>query len=207
MLKIKKLVLYIPLVPIGIILVVLLIPFIAPIKVYNTIAGVYLEVHETYAIAVDYTKERIEIPSYSLLRPVTKTLTVGVRNKGQKIVEEIEIPDSITEIDVSSFSGYKKLKKIEGGKNIRIIGESAFVSDNALGEIPYFEELEEIGNDAFCGCNLSYLWLSDTVKKIGDEAFSYNDIKELDADLNNVELGSLVFGDNPFEKNMGEFAI
>ena len=99
------------------------------------------------------------------------------------------------------------MKKIEGGKNIRYIGGNAFVSNQSLSEIPYFEKLEEIGEDAFCECNLSYLRLSDTVQRIGDGVFSYNNIKELDVDLNNVELGSQVFKNNPFQEEMGEFVI
>lgn len=205
--KAKRLIKYIALLVLAVILIILIVPFITPIKVYNPIAGVYLEVHGTYAVAVDYTQEKIIIPSHSLLRPVTKTSTVGVINKGKTIVEELKIPDSITEIGGVSFSGFRKLKKIEGGKNIKNIGGNAFASNHSLSEVSYFEKLEEIGEYAFSDCNLSYLKLPDTVRRIGDCAFQYNKIEKIDADLNNVELGSQVFNNNPFQKKLGEFVI
>lgn len=45
------------------------------------------------------------------------------------------------------------------------------------------------------------------MEKIGEAAFAYNNISNLDVDLNKVELGSKVFNNNPFELGMGEFAI
>lgn len=86
--------------------VALLLPFVVPLKVYNPMAGVYFKVHGTYAVAIDYAKQVVDIPSHFLLRPVTETDTVGVRSKGSQIVEEINIPDTVKKINGGSFSGY-----------------------------------------------------------------------------------------------------
>ena len=190
-----------------IVLILVLLPFAIPIRIYNPIAGVYFELHGTYAVSVDYTKQAVDIPSHFLLRPVTETSTVGVRSKGSQIVEEINIPDTVKKINGGSFSGYNFLKKVAGAKNVEVIGYSAFRSDDYLVEIPVFERIREIEDYAFDSCNLQTIKIPSTLEKIGEAAFAYNNISKLDVDLNKVELGSAVFKDNPFQNEMGEFAI
>ncbi len=205
--KVKKIIKYIPAIIIVLIIGFVLLPFIHPIELYNPYEGIYFKVHGTYAVAVDYDKPIIKIPEKFFFRHVTQTHTKGVSSKGRDIVEEVEIPDTVTMIDVCSFIGYSKLKKVTGGENVIIIRDGAFQSDDLLTEIPYFEKVELIEQNAFTDCSLSNLKLPKTIKEIGDEAFAYNQIEELDADLNNVKLGSQVFRKNPFEKEMGEFVI
>ena len=206
--KVKKIIIYISVIIIVLIIGIVLLPFIHPIEIYSPSQGIYFEVHGTYAVAVDYDKPIIKIPESFLCRPVTETSTKPIlEGKGYDIVEEVEIPDSVTRIGAYSFCGYNKLKKVSGGKNVKNICLSAFQSDELLTEIPYFEKLEVIEHNAFTDCSLKHLKLPKTIKEIGDGAFSYNQIEELDADLNNVTLGIQVFFKNPFEKEMGDFAI
>ena len=206
--KVKKIIKYIPVIIIVFIIGFVLLPFIHPVEIYSPSQGIYFEVHGTYAVAVDYDKPIIKIPEKFLFRSVTETYTKGIsETKGCDIVEEVEIPDSVTRIGAYSFAGYNKLKKVSGGKNVKNICLRAFQSDELLTEIPYFEKLEVIEHNAFTDCSLKHLKLPKTIKEIGDGAFSYNQIDELDADLNNVKLGAQVFRKNPFEKEMGEFAI
>ena len=205
--KVKKIIKYIPAIIIIFILGFVLLPFIHPIEIYDSSQGIYFEVHGTYSVAIDYDKPIIKIPTHFFFRPVEQISTKGVSSKGCDIVEEVEIPDSVTKIDVCAFNGYDSLKKVTGGKNVRYICDSAFQSDNLLAEIPYFENVEVIERNAFTDCCLLYLKLPKTIKEIGDEAFAYNQIEEIDADLNNVKLGAQVFRKNPFEKEMGEFVI
>ena len=205
--KLKKIIKYIPAIIIVLIFGFILLPFIHPIEIYDSSEGIYFEVHGTYAVAVDYDKPIIKIPEKFFFRHVTQTHTKGVSSKGRDIVEEVEIPDTVTMIDVCSFIGYSKLKKVTGGENVIIIRDGAFQSDDLLTEIPYFEKVELIEQNAFTDCSLSYLKLPKTIKEIGDEAFACNNISKLDADLNDVTLGIQVFFHNPFQKQMGEFAI
>ncbi|WP_028235619.1 leucine-rich repeat domain-containing protein [Pseudobutyrivibrio sp. MD2005] len=205
--KVKKIIKYIPAIIIVLIIGFVLLPFIHPIELYNPFEGIYFKVHGTYAVAVDYDKAIIKIPTHFFFRPVEQISTKGVSSKGCDIVEEVEIPDSVTMIDVCSFLGYNKLKKVTGGENVIIIRDRAFLSDDLLTEIPYFEKVELIEEDAFTDCNIRYLKLPQTIKEIDDRAFAYNQIEEIDADLNNVKLGAQVFRKNPFEKEMGEFVI
>ncbi|WP_028235617.1 leucine-rich repeat domain-containing protein [Pseudobutyrivibrio sp. MD2005] len=205
--KVKKIIKYIPVIIIILIVGFVLLPFIHPIEIYSPSQGIYFEVHGTYAVAVDYDKAIIKIPERFLFMPVTETDSKGARCKGCDIVEEIEIPDTVTLINVCSFNGYHKLKRVSGGKNVRTVCNSAFQLDDSLSEIPYFENVELIEEDAFTDCNIRYLKLPQTIKEIDDRAFANNQIEKLDADLNNVKLGAQVFRKNPFEKEMGEFVI
>ena len=206
--KLNKAKKYIPVILLVIIIGFPLVPFIHTIELYNPISGIYFEVHGTYSVAVDYTKPVVKIPERFFFRPVTQTCRKPIsETKGCEVVEEIEIPDTVTKIDVGSFSAYDKLKRVTGGKEVRVICEGAFRSDDILTEVPYFENVEVIEQDAFIDCGIKYLKLPNTIKEIGDEAFAYNEIEELDADLNNVTLGIHVFLKNPFEKEMGDFAI
>ena len=186
----------------------LLLPFIVTIKVYNPYAGVYFKVHGTYAVAVDYSRKNIVIPNRCMFRPVTETGTVGILDeKGSDVVESVHIPSTVLKIGIASFSGYDVLREVTGGENVKIIEGGAFQGDDSLRKIPYFGNLETIESVAFADSNLQNLELPSSVIEIGDEAFKYNSIKELNADLTNVKLGYGVFRDNPFEKEMGEFAI
>ena len=191
------------------ILVVFLFPFLKPIKVYNPLAGVYFEVHGTYAVAVDYTKEKVKIPSHCMFRPVTKTSTLDWLSdlKGRYIVEEIYIPDTVIEIEEDSFLAYRKLKTVTGGNNVKIIGNSAFLSTETLTDIPYFKNVKKIGEGAFEYCNISNLSLPQGIEEIGNTAFKGNSVSKLDINLNNIKTGYHCFRDNPFEKSLGGFII
>ena len=205
---IKKKLKYIPLIVIALFVIFLLLPFFVTIKIYNPFAGVYFKVHGTYAVAVDYTKENTIIPNRCMFRPVTETGTLGIIDgKGSHVLESVHIPNTVQKIGDASFFGFDSLKEVTGGENVTIIEDGAFQGDDLLRKIPYFGSLEIIERHAFAECNLINLDLPNSVKEIGDEAFRWNSIKEFNADLTNVKLGYGVFRGNPFEKEMGEFAI
>lgn len=189
------------------IVVALLLPFVVPLKVYNPIAGVYFEVHGTYASAVDYTKETVRIPSHSLLRPVTETGYRSGPGRGEDIVKTIELPDTVTEIGVVSYCGYDNLVKISGGNNVEVISDSAFKSAEKLIEIPEFPKLEKIEQMAFESCSLDYFKIPESLREIGDFAFSDNNIIQLEGNLNKVKTGVHTFRGNPCEQELGPFVI
>ncbi|SDB57041.1 Leucine rich repeat-containing protein [Pseudobutyrivibrio sp. YE44] len=189
-------------------IVLLVIPFFHPLKVYNPLAGVYFYVHGTYAESYDYdTRERINIPSKCMLRPVEETSFLGGIRDSENVVKTIYIPNSVKKIGPVSFSAFNKLENIEGGKNVQIIDYCAFKKCESLSEIPTFEKLELIEESAFAECNLNKLYLPSSIKKIGNYAFGWNNISKIDVESKDVELGKLVFADNPFERAMGDFVI
>lgn len=94
--------------------------------------------------------------------------------------DKIVIPDSYNNIDIVEI-GKDAFKEAKGdelvvmlGKNIKIIGESAFEGNEDITYIYCTEgcTLEEIGQSAFENCNnLSRVALPGTVEKIGKKAF------------------------------------
>lgn len=112
---------------------------------------------------------------------------------GCEKLEELKIPDSVEEIGEFAFS-FCSLKKIhwptstttvpdyafysnhyveyviENGENIMVIGCKAF-SDSSLKDFPYWDNLNEIGQEAFTRTPLPYVKIPEGCK-LGDEAFN-----------------------------------
>lgn len=82
---------------------------------------------------------------------------------------ELELPDSIEEIEESAFKECDKLKKIKLPKHLKIVGDNAFENCISLEEIEFPNEVVLIGNEALKGCkSLKKLVLGASVRKLGD---------------------------------------
>lgn len=114
-----------------------------------------------------------------------------------KLIENVIIPDSVTEIGEFAFSGssIKSVKlpsslivieygafnqadiKIEGNAlpdGLRIIGEYAFSDNNGIEELYIPDSVVDIATGAFAGCaNLKKVRMSSNVKLIASDAFSH----------------------------------
>lgn len=66
-------------------------------------------------------------------------------------VETVVLGDKITEIPAGAFKQYRKLEKVVGGKNVRIISDYAFFDCKNLAEIEC-RNTQWIGVGAFAGC-------------------------------------------------------
>lgn len=71
-----------------------------------------------------------------------------------KNVEEVVIPDSVTEVQDYAFSGNKTLKSAKLSKNLKVLGINAFFNCRALESIELPASLKEIGSYAFCATSL-----------------------------------------------------
>lgn len=83
------------------------------------------------------------------------------------------IPNSVTVIGKSAFSGCKSLNMITIGESVDSIEDSAFFGCESLTSmvIPY--GVASIGNSAFSDCkSLAYISIPNSVTSIGDSAFS-----------------------------------
>ena len=111
-------------------------------------------------------------------------------------IEEVEIPDTVTEIGSYAFHNFRKVKKInipnsvtriglgaflwcESLESVTIpnsvtsIGEYAFNSCKSLTSITIPESVTSIGNWAFEGCSsLTNITIPESVTSIGDGTFS-----------------------------------
>ena len=77
-------------------------------------------------------------------------------------VEEVVIPDSVTEIQDYAFSGNKKLKSATLSKNLKVLGINAFFNCQALQSIELPATLKEIGSYAFCATGLTKVTIPES---------------------------------------------
>lgn len=132
------------------------------------------------------------------------------KGEGPKIVS-IKIPNTVEKINNNAFKGCFKLMSIDFGNSLKSIGMDAFSNCAFLtlgGELVFPETLEEIGPYAFSldlnRCDemygASYAWwvtvgsfdsirINSNLKKIGEGAFEYCIIENLNIPSNVTTLG------------------
>ena len=82
------------------------------------------------------------------------------------------IPDSVTSIGDSAFSGCRSLKSLVIPESVTSIGDEAFWGCESLTDIVLPSSVTSIGESAFENCSsLSSLVIPDSVTRIGDCAF------------------------------------
>lgn len=114
-------------------------------------------------------------------------------------LEEVIIPENVTEIGDSAFKDNSKVKKVTIPEGVTKIGDSAFYHCKSLEKINFPENLLEIGNEAFEYCSglTGQLSLPDKLKKIGNYAF--RSCSGFTGDLNIpdsvTETGEFAFGE------------
>ena len=90
------------------------------------------------------------------------------------------IPEGITQIDASAFSGCEDIEHIVFPNSLTKIGRSAFYNCLSLKSICFSEGLLFIDHAAFCGCKkLSSISLPNSLTFIGDNAFSRTGISSV----------------------------
>ncbi len=85
----------------------------------------------------------------------------------------IIIPDSVTNIGNHAFSNCTNITSVALGNQVKSIGDSAFSGCSSLENITISDSVTNIGNHAFSNCtNITSVALGNQVKSIGDSAFS-----------------------------------
>lgn len=88
-------------------------------------------------------------------------------------IEEIELPDSITKIDIEAFCATRKLKTVKLGNNIEELAYRAFHDCHALESIVLPESIRIIKEDAFDSCvNLKTINIPGNATNLGISIFS-----------------------------------
>ena len=91
----------------------------------------------------------------------------------EKLLTEIEIPNTITAISAYSFANCGNITRVTMPNSVFKIGDTAFYNCEKLDSIVFSTSLTEIGYLAFSGCDsLSSVALPNSVIKIGNYAFS-----------------------------------
>ncbi len=111
----------------------------------------------------------------------TKGIAAGACDMYDSVIEEIRIPDSVTEIGNGAFSfpyvilgEHESPKKVVFGENsnLKRIDSLAFYGCWSLTEIDLPDGLETIGGAAFERCiSLSEIRIPDSVRRVGSNAF------------------------------------
>ena len=111
-------------------------------------------------------------------------------------IESYIIPDSVTSIGDSAFSGCHSLSNIVIPDSVTSIGNYAFSSCCSLSGVIIPDSVTSIGNYAFKGCSsLSNIVIPDCVTSIGDWAFS-----------DCYSLSNIVIPDSVIRISIGAFA-
>lgn len=126
-----------------------------------------------------------------------KRFTVG--SKYHLLPENLVIPDTFNGILVTSIRDYafhdygtSTIKSVTIGNNVTKIGEHAFPF--TVDEIVFGNKIEEIGAYAFDECKIIELVLPESIKRIGNNAFSgCIDLKEIVIPANLEYIGDGAF--------------
>ena len=110
-----------------------------------------------------------------------------------KDVERFSVPDSVTEIGESSFSGCFSLQEVVIPDSVTKIGKSAFYLCRSLQEISIPDSVTKIENETFSRCSLREVRLPDSVKVIGDYAFYWNSLQEVRLPDSVTKIGYATF--------------
>ena len=87
-------------------------------------------------------------------------------------VTKVVMPDTVTEIGGSAFSGCAYLTEVVSSKNLSTIGKSAFYNCAKLSSFEFGELVTLIGEYAFYGCSaLDNVTFPNALREIGDYAF------------------------------------
>jgi len=143
-------------------------------KTGNIIYGVTLEgyltgfeVSGTTLVKYVGTESIVEVPNY--------ITTIGASAfSGRSDITQITLPDTLKRIGDSAFAGCSGLAEITIPNSVTTIGNSAFFGCSRLDEITIPNSVTTIGEGAFSSCTmLRSVSLPDSVTSIGSSAFTY----------------------------------
>ncbi|MBR2669861.1 MAG: leucine-rich repeat protein, partial [Solobacterium sp.] len=146
----------------------------------------------------DYCTKLITAGSVGSGANVQIAFTDNIRTDYQyafKYIESISIPNTITIIENSAFSGCQQLRSITLPTSITTIGDYAFASCNSLVSVTIPNTVISLGKSVFSGCSsLETVNLPANLTEISDSMFySCENLIEINIPGNVQKIGSLAF--------------
>lgn len=129
----------------------------------------------TYHFAIDRNvrakfQPQAKMAAFHFSATATSCTISGLKDR---TVTEITIPDCVTAIGFTAFSGCKNLTSIDIHSSIISIGNLAFYGCTSLSEISIAPSVQSIGSNAFDGCSaLTRISIPEGVAVIGDSTFN-----------------------------------
>ena len=110
-----------------------------------------------------------------------------------KLVTELVIPDTVSEIKGRTFCFYKKLTSVVIGDSVTSIGDYAFRNCDSLTSVVLGENVKTIGKMAFNGCDsLPSVEIPNKVRVIGSAAFACcTSLTSIEVSKNNTAYKSI----------------
>ena len=110
-------------------------------------------------------------------------------------IEEVEIPDTVTEIGSYAFHNFLELKKINIPNSVTRIGREAFYLCSSLVSITIPNSVTSIGNGAFWECTgLTSITIPESVTSIEEYAFcACSSLTSIKLPNNLISIGSNAF--------------
>lgn len=93
---------------------------------------------------------------------------------------DVKLPDSLESIGGYAFGNCTKLKNIEFGSSLCEIGERAFYNCVSLCDLILPDSVKKISIGAFSHCGFKSVTLGRNIEEIGENAFAYTGMSELD---------------------------
>jgi len=106
------------------------------------------------------------------------------------LFECVDIPSSVVEIGSNCFSDNRRLKEVNFGNSLVVLGLGAF-SNTSIDKVSLPESLKKIDACVFQSTELSSIYIPASVSEIGSYAFSGSKLKEINVDVNNKDYCSV----------------
>ena len=100
-------------------------------------------------------------------------------NSSGSLISNLIIPEGMTKIG-KSLEGCKSIRTVTIPETITEIDDYAFRGCSNLAEVNMHDKIETIGEEAFCGCNISEIKFPKNLTSINSDAFSGCKFKSID---------------------------
>ena len=157
---------------------------------FTSVDGVLYNKHKTKIIVYPANKSG---EKYSIPDGVTSIGSSAF--SGCSSLEEITIPSGVTSIGTGAFDGCSSLEEITIPNSVTSIGEKVFYRCSSLKEITIPNSVISIGRSAFDGCSsLKEITIPSGVTRIQSDAFSgCSSLKEITIPNSVTSIGSSAF--------------